>query len=575
MTERSARAPTGGPRSKLLIASLTVALVAAVWFAGTWTTTGTRDADLDRIAALAAFGALHAVLDPWTAFAASSARLTAFIAVLQWCTTMLVTALAYRAARSALLAAVAGLLTIASPFPEHWFGRPAGGADAVAVLSIVVVFGALADRRYAARARAVTAACAAFLAGALVGWAFVPVALAAAADRSRAAIAAAAGALIAVALRAALGVPGADVAGRFDADAPFALPAVRALVAVAFATPAAVFVLARSRGARSRALAPRESALLAAAAAAILMAGVLADPSPALFCAQIGVTLAAAEAAGRLGFDPVPNVRAIVPVGLAILVAGLLLRPPAFPPDDAAALARDGALVRAAGDRFVLVDGGRAAVRARYSPRFLARLAGRPVDVTYADAAPRRAGVPVLEASSDGLARIDDEIRRIATLDALRSRMRFDVLAAADRGVLNSRQRMPTPSGLGVVAQLPVAAPSGKLNATIVVSGFSITFPHVAVRPGDRLAYVIAKALPLGGVARGTVVVDVPGRPELRVADDLPPAPESGSLSWRLHVVALPVTAPASATIRFEASSPSGNGTGDWVAFGEPAVVAR
>ncbi len=146
MTERSARPATGGFRPNVLTASLAVALVAALWFVGTWSTTGARDADLDRIATLAGFGSLHALLDPWTAFAASSARLTTFIGVLQWCTTMLVTALAYRAARSGVLAALAGLLTLASPFPEHWFARPDGGADAVAVLGIVVFFGAAARR---------------------------------------------------------------------------------------------------------------------------------------------------------------------------------------------------------------------------------------------------------------------------------------------------------------------------------------------------------------------------------------------------------------------------------------------
>ncbi len=301
----------------------------------------------------------------------------------------------------------------------------------------------------------------------------------------------------------------------------------------------------------------------------------MADPSPALFCAQVAITLAAAAVAGRIGFDPAPSREASAAIAVGILMVGWLLRPAAFPPDDAAAIARDAALVRTAGDRFVLVDQGRAALRARYSPQALERLAGRPVDVTYADVAPRRPVEPVLEPFPAGLARIDDEIRRIATLDALRSRMRFDVLAAAGSGVLNSRRVAATPSGLGVIPQLPLLGPSGNLSAMVVLSGFTITFPQVNLRPGDRLAYAIAKALPIGNIARGAAVVDIPGRPELRVVDDLPPAPESGPLPWRLHVIALPVTAPVRASIRFEASSPSGNSTGDWVAFGEPAVVAR
>jgi hypothetical protein len=574
MQEHSARPVTGGLRPNVLTASLVVALVAVAWFVGTWSTTGARTSDFDRLAELARLGALGALLGPWTAFASATSRVALLVDALQLACTLLVVLLAHRASRSVVLATVAGLLTLASPLPEHWFARPAGAADGLAVLGTTAFFATVLDAR-AGRVRLAASAGAALVAVGVSGWAIVPIAAAAAVVRSRAGAAAVAASVAAVVVRVLLGMPVEDAAGRFDAAAPLALPAVRSLVALAFATPAAVFALTRPRAAAYRVLSRTEWALLAAAAASLLVGGALADPWPAVFCAQVAITLGAAAVAGRVGYAPAPSPSAAAAIAVAILAAGFVVRPPAFPADDAADIARDAATVRAAGDRFTVVDHGDAALRRRYAPAVIVRLAGRPVEPTYADAAPRTLTQPVLDATPDGLVRIDDDIRRIATLEALRAHMRFDLSAAAASGVLSSRRPMSTPGGLGVVPHLPLAAPFGPLDATVVVSGFSLTFPNVALRPGDRLAYVVAKALPIGSAARGTVVVEVPGERPLRIADDLPPAPATGALRWRLHVVALPVRAPVRARIRFEASSPSGNSTGDWVAYGEPAVVAR
>jgi hypothetical protein len=106
-----------------------------------------------------------------------------------------------------------------------------------------------------------------------------------------------------------------------------------------------------------------------------------------------------------------------------------------------------------------------------------------------------------------------------------------------------------------------------------VVSGFSETFEHVPVRPGERLVYLIAKAQPTGNDARGTVTLERPGAPPVVLADDLPPSPRFGALDWRLRSVPIPVTAPAEVRLRFAASSPSGVDIGDWVAFAAPVIV--
>jgi len=562
-------------------ALVAILALAAVWWAGAWSTTGERVEQYARLQALAgAPGVLGALADRWDAFVSDPGRLELTVLLLYLACLAAALAAAWLAGRSAVLAAGAGLVLVASPFPGSWIDRPLGAVQGLAVLGgIVLVAAAL---RGGPRAEAISAG-AGGLAVLAAGWpllALVPLAFAAGAPRTAPRLLAAA--LVALAVRAAIGVPPADLAGSWDPSARHAVDALRTIVFLLAALPAVAYAATRPalaprlRAAAER-LGRRRVAAGAAAVVLALAAGLLghAAGGAALFLAETTVVLIAVDllAAGA----SLPVLRTAGAVGGAVVLLGAAHRLAGPPADDAARVARDRATLRAAAPAgsIVVVEDPSGPFARWYAPAVVDYLAGRGLDVTYRPDVPERLDRPVLMVTDGGLNRVDRTAAALRELDAARKDLSVDLQAQAAAGRINDPRPVGTPSGHGVIPAFPLAAVGPPIAAITVISGYTYTFERIPVAPGSRLVYADAKVFSVGGDARATVRIEVPGRPAVVVQDDLPPGPVAGPRAWRFRSVPIPAVRPAVARIVFAASSPGGNSTGNWVAFAQPAVVRR
>ena len=553
-----------------------VGSAAAAWLAGVSAPTTEREADLERFAEIARTGPLASLLTWWSAFSAEPWHVGVLVGAAQIGCCLGVAYFAWRYARSTAVALIAGLVTVASPFPRHWVTLPSGLVDTIASAAMLVVLTAVLDLRTARRTRIAVISAAAFVGVLVSGWAALPLVVIAVVLRDAMALPLAIAILAALGGRLTLGIPADAIAGHWSTYSPHAVGALRALVATVVVTPVLVFAITHRRFEISLLRERTKWAVLAASGALFLTCGFLVSDWASLFSGQLAVTLVAIAVARRDASTQDALVRITLgAAAAAAIVAGFAVRLQPLPADDLALRTRERALVRSVGPSFVVVDHGDATIRVRYGPSHLAFLAGRPVDVRYGERPPLHSNVPVLDANADGLLRIDDVLRRIALLEHARRNVRFDIMASSTTGVLSSRVPQSTPNGLGVIPRIAEAGPNGLIDSIVTLSGFSDTFENVRAYPGDRLVYLVAKALDVGNEARGTAVIEIPGRPALIINDDLPPARPHGSLAWQYRDVPLPVREPTSLRIRFTASSPSGANFGDWVAFAGPAVVRQ
>ncbi|HEX3551348.1 MAG TPA: hypothetical protein VHT53_13270 [Candidatus Elarobacter sp.] len=555
-----------------------ILVLAAIWWSGAWSTTGQRVEEYAQLRQLAgAHDVLGSLAGWWSAFASDPVRLEAVGLTAQVACIAAAIAAAWVIGGSLTLAGAAGIVLLTSPFPAAWLGRPLGPADALTVLAgIVLVATAIRDDERFWPLEVAAAGVAVLVAG----WPFAAVLPLALAVRGRRAAAPVAAAVVALAARAALGVRPADLAGPWDPAAPHAVDTLRALLAILVVVPAAAYLAtrpgagARLAGARD-ALGRPGSAAAGAAVVLALAAGLLAGGAhgAALFVAEVAVVLIAVAVLASAGSAPAFRVASAL-AGAVVLI-GAVHRAGGPPPDDAARVARDKTIVRgaAAAPSFVLVEDPYAPYAANYAPAVLAYYAGRAVHPVYAAAVPERIDGPVLFATPDGLNRIDGTVRALRELDAARRLPIFDLQAHAAAGRIAGAQPDAGPGGHSVMPSYQLGAVGGDITAITVVSGYAYTFDRVPVMPGSRLVYAEAKVFSVGGDARATVRVEVPGQPAIVAQDDLPPGPVAGPRAWRFRAVPIPVARPAFARVTFETSSPSGDATGNWVGFAQPAIV--
>lgn len=557
-------------RGQLGAVAVCLVLAALVWFAAVGTTTAVRVDDLVRMIEL---GRPHSVLsfvERWWLGNSGAVWVSPAIAALQICCIVLTAGFAWALTRSLALAAAVGILALVSPFPERWFGTPSGLADGVTVTALLVVFGTLLLTGGDSRLRNA----AAFAAVLVSGWAFAPLIAIAIVLRNSAALWLLVAGVAALVVRAGTGYPLWALGGHATLAGPYVVVALRASVVCAAAIPAIIYAATGPAAKWIRRGTRPQRALVLAAVVLVLTAGFLASAPAACFSAEAAIVLVGSSvAARRAGVASVRN--AWLAASAALFVLSCIARVQPAPVDESPSVADDRATLRtiASAPSIVLVDRGDPISRARYSKDVLAFLAGRPVDVHYQPQPPFVVAQPVLEAGPRGLQRIDESLRSVLAFEGSRTHVVDDIGARSQDGRINDRSPQGTPSGLGVVPSMTLPGPHGAIGSIVVLSRFTYTFERVRVRPGQRLVYLVAKALPTGSAAEATVTIDIPGRSPLTVQDEVAPAPAWGSLRWEYRSVVLPVKVPSFVTIRFAASSPSGRNIGDWVAYGAPAIV--
>ncbi|HTD34290.1 MAG TPA: hypothetical protein VK665_11550 [Candidatus Elarobacter sp.] len=468
------------------------------------------------------------------------------------------------------LAAGASAVALCSALPAGWVCAPTGAQQSLAVLGIVAAFGAAA---FGGAQRAIVPL-AAFLAVAAEGWP-APAIVASAAALGRAGRPTIAAALLGLAARALAGIPLLALLGRWNAAESQTIVALRVVLVVLVALPLALYAGARLD--LRRRIGPRVAAIRADAAPAAACV-VLAATAPFVVhaaAAEFALLLAAtAIAAGALArrSDAIAVNAARIAIACAA-VAGVVARGGA-PAGDAATLARDGAVVRAAAARSAAIDVvGTGTARERYSPSLIAYLAGRPVDVRYPSEQPAHATGAIVLATANGLVPIDENLRAFDALAAARRGVAYDFGAKANTCAIAAPAALRGQNG--VFRDLPIAAPGGHVAALTVVSAYSCTFSNVPVAPGNRLVYALTLPNANSDGARATVTVEIPGQPPVVANDDVPPAPSPEAPLWRFRAVDLHVGRPALARVAFSGSSPSGNGIADWLSFAGAAIVAR
>jgi hypothetical protein len=560
-------------RSAAVLALLTV--VAIAWNAALSDAPQARLSDFARLSELERSRTVLAPLAAlWSDFCSSAWRMQAVEALVQLAAVGVVAWAVRTRSASTAATAIAGILLAVSSLPAHWLGRPLGILDCIALLALAFVFAELGGRMHRA---ALLATCIATAAG---GWPFIPLLAVAAVRRDRAALQALGAGVIGLFFRVLAGTPQPAELFGVNPSADAVLRGVKLLIAAAVLAPAVVFALTRAhvRSALNRwiAAAQADAPLVAAALVLLVSAAVLQQRALAVF---------AAESAALIGFAPIGGVLAkrfsgvrygVVALAAAIACAGFAVRVIPHPADDALRIAHDRRVLRAPvtgnGSPVIVVDHGNAALRERYPAYVLSYLAGRPLDVRYAETVPATGDAVVFDAQAGGIERVDRNLKALRALSAARCTVRFDFLAHA--GTINQDVHVETPSGKGVIPNWEVATPAGPLSTLTVLSPFTYRFERVPVRRGDRLVYAVAKAMPSGNAMRGSVRIEIPGRPARVVDDELQPAdPTLGSREWHYRSIPLDVQRDTTVRVVFAALTTTSQNLGDWAAFGSPAVV--
>lgn len=561
-------------RSVAVLALLTVFAIA--WNAALSDTPQARLSDFARLSELEHSRTLLAPLAAlWSDFCSSAWRMQAVEALVQLAAVGVVAWAVRTRSASTAATAVAGILLAVSSLPAHWLGRPLGILDCIALLALTFVFAELGGRMHRA---ALVAACIATAAG---GWPFIPVVAAAAVRRDRAALEALGASVIGLFFRALAGTPQPAELFGVNPSPDAVLRGVKLLIAAAVLAPAVVFALTRAhvRSALRRwiAAAQADAPLVVAALVLLVSAVVLQQRALAVF---------AAESAALIGFAPIGGVLAnrlsgvrygVVGLAAVIVCAGLAVRVIPQPTGDALRIAHDRGVLRAPGigngSPVIVVDHANPVLRARYLAYILSYLAGRPLDVRYAETVPAGESAVILDAQAGGVERVDLNLKVLRALSAARCTVRFDFLAHT--GTIDQDVHVETPSGKGVIPNWDLTTPAGPLPTLTVVSPFTYRYERVPVRRGDRLVYAVAKAMPSGYAMRGSVRIKIPGRPVRVVDDQLEPADTAlVSREWHYRSIPLDVQRDTTARVVFAALTTAGQNLGDWAAFGSPAVVA-
>ena len=565
---------SGKPVWRATAAAVALIALSLAWYSGTWSTAGQRVEDYAQLDHLARSGnVLAGIAAWWLAFCDNVLRMDVVVALLQAALVAAVAGAAWAWTRSAAASAVVALIALASPFPGYWLDRPIGAADALTAIAMIALLGGIDSDR---RGQAVRCA-GAFLAVLISGWPAFAVVAYALVMRGRSAAPLLLAVAAALAARLAIGFPLDRAVGSLHANSPNAVAVLRFAVFIAFAIPALLYLVtapsaARYVGAVRAALGRRAFAAVALAVVLIGVAG-FARPgaATAAYVAELAIVLAVAAAIVNA---PAAWRRTAAGIAAIVFVAACAGRVDHRTQNDDARVANDRRVMRtvAGATSFVFVQDP--AASQHYPPSLLAYYAGRDVHPVLADKVPDPVHGPVVVAYSGGLNRVDDAARAVHALATARGRTSFDLYAHSAEGRINDRTHQPTPSGLGVISTLPLPGPYGPVSSIIVLGTFTYTFDRVPVGPGSRLVYAAAKVIPVGDVVRATVQIEVDGR-RIEQHDDLPAAPADGSLSWQFRSVAVPATRRTTARIVFAATSPTGNGLGNWAAFGSPAIVDR
>jgi hypothetical protein len=558
-------------RSRLCAVAAFLVFAALVWYLLVGTPGGPHT---DEIARMIELGRSHTAFSAferwWLLVSGNGLWLLAAAVAVQLACVLLVYSLASSVTRSVAVPAIAGVLALVSPFPQEWVSSPSGLSDSITALAMLVMFGAVLLPIGDARLRNG----ASFAAVLVSGWPIAAVAVVAAALRNVVGTWLLVAGATALAVRVAVGLPPSALVGHVGATGPYALTALRALVFCVAAAPAVVFAATRSRAKwLKKCPAPEYGSLLAALVLAIA-AGFLFSAPVASFCAEMAVLLVGVRVAARSASHPMAR-NGLVLAAAGVFAVSCFAWADAGRTNDSPTVAQDRGVVQGipVSDELVLVDHGDSTYSRRYSKDVLSYLAGHAVDVRFSAQPPGAITGAVLDAGPRGLQRIDPALRAVLAVEKSRERVVDDIYANSKLGQINDNSPQGTPSGLGVVPSMSVPGPRGAIGSIIVLSGFTYSFHDVAVKPGQRLVYLVAKALQAGTAARATVTIDAHGK-SMEVQDDVLPAPSWGSPDWRYRSIALPVKVPSHVTITFAASSPSGRNVGDWIAYGAPAIVA-
>ncbi len=566
------RAIDGNPagRSLAAVAIGLAALAAWVPWASrrVWENTGERAIVWEWTSSRSLAGALAGW---WNGVAADRASLVCALALLLAAAVCALALIVRLRTGSVVLAAGAAAVALCSWLPADWVCAPTGPLQSLAVLGIVASFGAVA---FGPRAHRAIAPLTAFLAVAAEGWPAPPI-VASAAALGRDGRLTLAAALLGLAARALAGIPLAALLGRWNLAEPQAVVALRVVLAVLVALPLALWASARFD--LPRRVAPRLAALrdeAAPAAACVVLAAIAPfvwHGDAARYALLLAATVLAADAFARRSEAVKVNASQIAFACAA--VAGIVARF-AMPGEDAAALARDGGVVRAIAARSAAIDVvGAGAARDRYAPALVAYLAGRPVEVRYLGEQPAHADAAIVLASANGLVPIGGNERAFDALAAARHGVVYDFVANASRCTMHAPEALRNENG--VLRGLPIAAPGGRVPSLTVIAAYSCSFANVPVAPGNRLVYAVTLPNANSDGARATVTVEVPGEPPETANDDVPPAPAPIAPLWRFRAIALHARRSALARVTFSGSSPSGDAIADWLSFAGPAIVAR
>lgn len=151
----------------------------------------------------------------------------------------------------------------------------------------------------------------------------------------------------------------------------------------------------------------------------------------------------------------------------------------------------------------------------------------------------------------------------------------FDFIADFAKGKINSTEKVATPTGQGVL-ELPWPGELGATRTMTILSGFNYRYEGLKIVQGNILLFTagVTYDSKITDGAQAYIAITPTGGTSRRVfAADLAPV-TNDSIQWRTFRVPMNDFAGQSVTITFGVDSPSGNPSGDWIAFSSARLVA-
>lgn len=196
---------------------------------------------------------------------------------------------------------------------------------------------------------------------------------------------------------------------------------------------------------------------------------------------------------------------------------------------------------------------------------------------------PRQLDAAVLAAPADArVYRIGPRQHAQDITDAVRTELSFrteprslDLLTLFDRGHISDPRPVDTPTGKGVLL-FPMDVGAGPMKGMAVVTGFSYRLDQVPIKPGARLNFELAMALPAKDPVRAIVTVTGSDGKPVQVYSGLAPVhPKVGPAPMTHVSIPLGQFAPSASITLAGETPPGADASAQWVEYLRPRIVAE